>query len=367
MHHRLREQIIQFESHAGRVLAGNFIASLMLVFLINPVVDSRPMLAWLALQLGFNLLRFGLTLHHRKRVLQTEEQIHARYRHYLTMVLISAALWGLSAFLLFPDHASEYQLLYLLIVVGFTATAMSLVNILPGAYPLLILVIFACIFIKLAITPTQFTISLSLVLVFFVLFMLSAAQSFRRNLEDAIGLRIKLEQQAIRDALTGVYNRRYFMQQLKHEWQRCTRHQQAITILLIDIDHFKKINDRYGHQQGDRCLVEIAALLDRRIRRSGEFLARIGGEEFAIVLPNARPKAAVKLAEKLRNDISLLNFQHKKQRFQLSVSMGIACTTPQLGSDCEKLFLQADQALYQVKQEGRNNYRVANGSCPQTD
>jgi diguanylate cyclase (GGDEF)-like protein len=156
------------------------------------------------------------------------------------------------------------------------------------------------------------------------------------------------------------------MEQLKREWKRCTRHQQPLTIMLLDIDHFKNVNDRYGHQQGDQCLIDIAQLLERSILRTGEFVARIGGEEFAVVLPNARNKSAIKLAEKLRNDISLLKFKYKKQTFNVSVSIGIACTTPAIGSDCEKLFVMADQALYQVKQEGRNNYRVASGTCQQT-
>jgi len=366
MHHRLREQVNQFEDHAGSILAGNLTASLMLVFLIHSAVDNRIALSWLGLHTGFNLIRFLLTVRYRSRVLQTEDEINARYRHYRRMIVVSGLIWGLSAFLLFPANAIEYQLLYLLVIVGFTATAMSLVNILPKAYPLLLLLIFAPIYFRLAHATTEFSVSLSLVLTFFILFMLAAAQAFRRNLIEAIELRIKLRQQAIQDVLTGIYNRRYFMEQLKAEWNRCMRHQQPITIIIIDIDHFKKLNDRYGHKQGDECLIEIARLLNSGTRRTGEFVARIGGEEFAIVLPNAKSAAAIKLAEKLRNDLSLIRFSHKNEHFHISASMGIACTIPNLGGDCERLFEAADEALYQAKDAGRNRYQIASFSCDTT-
>jgi diguanylate cyclase (GGDEF)-like protein len=153
------------------------------------------------------------------------------------------------------------------------------------------------------------------------------------------------------------------MEQLKAEWNRCMRHQQPITIIIIDIDHFKKLNDRYGHNKGDECLIEIAGVLDSMIRRTGEFVARIGGEEFAIVLPNAKSRTAIKLAEKIRNDLSLISFSHKKEKFHISASMGIACTTPEIGSDCERLFVAADEALYQAKDAGRNRYQLASINC----
>ena len=367
MHHRLREQIVQFEQQASKILAGNLIASLMLVFLINPVVNTSAILFWLGLQTLFNLIRFLLTLKNRKTVLQTEHQIQSRYQHYIHMVIASALIWGLSAFLLFPASAVEYQLLYFLIIVGFTSTAMSLINTLPRAYPILLLIIFACVFIKLATITTQFSISLGLVLSIFIVLMLSAAQSFRRNLIESIVLRMELQQQAIHDALTGIYNRRYFMDQLQAEWNRCMRHQRPISIVLIDIDHFKKLNDQYGHQKGDECLVALAELLNKSIHRTGEFVARIGGEEFAIVIPNETTTAASKLAEKLRTDISLLKFNHKQNSFYVSVSLGIACTTPKMGSDCDALISAADQALYQANADGRNCYRISSIRCDDSE
>ena len=362
MHHRLREQVNHYENQAASILAGNLIAGLMLVFLLNPALDQSLAILWLAMHGLFNLGRFVLTLYFRRRILQTEDQINARYHFYFSMVAISGLVWGLSAFWLFPADSAEFQLLYLLVIVGFTATAMSLVNILPGAYPVLLLLIFSCVFLKLFMSTTQFSISLGVVLGTFILFMLAAAQSFRRNLVESILLRMKLQQQAIQDVLTGLHNRRYFMDQLGLEWNRCMRHQHSITIIIIDIDHFKKINDRYGHMAGDDCLVKIADLLDKTIQRTGEFVARIGGEEFAIVMPDAKPRTAVKLAEKLRNDLSLLRFSHGKHTFQVSGSMGIACTTPQVGDAYDQLFTAADQALYQAKNAGRNCYRLA-GSC----
>ena len=360
MNHILREQVAQFEENADKVLAGNLISSLMLVSLIYPAVSARSALFWLLLQVMFNTVRLFMSLHHRRRVLQTEEQVRFRYRHHLLMTIISGLIWGLSAFIIFPEHSSEYQLLYLLVMVGYVASALSLSNLLPLAYPILMLILVICIAPRLAALDEPYSTRLIIIILLFAIMMLIVvARAFRIQYVESISLKLELHQQAYQDVLTRLFNRRYFMERLKEEWFRSIRNQQPISIILLDIDHFKRLNDRYGHQKGDECLVEIAAAMAQSVNRVGDFVARIGGEEFVMVLPSTNQQAAVGLAEKVRERIAAIRFKHQGEPFSVTVSMGIASVVPPVGSDCERLFNMADLALYQAKENGRNRYEIA--------
>ena len=153
------------------------------------------------------------------------------------------------------------------------------------------------------------------------------------------------------DGLTGIANRRHFDCALQNECQRATRGKQPLALLLIDIDHFKQYNDRYGHQAGDRALQAVARLLTAMARRPGDLTARYGGEEFAVILPNVGPGHARHLAEHLRAAVEKLVIPHLASPLgHLSISLGLAIGD----GDPEQLLARADQALYQAKAQGRN-------------
>lgn len=154
------------------------------------------------------------------------------------------------------------------------------------------------------------------------------------------------------DGLTGVANRRFFDEQLRQEWQRNQRIGSPLSLLLVDIDHFKRYNDTHGHLQGDRCLTAIAGAIAAHSRRSGELVARYGGEEFGVILPHVDLAAAAAIAELLRQDIAQLEHPHLLE--PVTVSIGFASTIPQRQITIENLINQADQALYQAKRAGRN-------------
>ncbi len=162
------------------------------------------------------------------------------------------------------------------------------------------------------------------------------------------------------DGLTGVPNRRFFDEQLALEWRRATRAGSALSVLMLDVDEFKRFNDRYGHQAGDDCLKAVASALSSRIQRAGDFLARYGGEEFVIVLPNTPPDRALVLAQALCARVAALSIPHADSRAGevVSVSIGVAGTVKADGSHGELVAL-ADKALYAAKQAGRNRAVVA--------
>lgn len=166
--------------------------------------------------------------------------------------------------------------------------------------------------------------------------------------------RDRLEQMALTDALTGAANRRRFDQALVFERNRAVRHQYPLALLLVDIDFFKMLNDRYGHPAGDRCLVSVALALQSALPRSGDLLARYGGEEFAAILPATDEAGARQVALTMQQAVATLRIGNETATGSfVTVSIGVAVFEPAQGGAAE-IVEAADQALYRAKQRGRN-------------
>lgn len=168
-----------------------------------------------------------------------------------------------------------------------------------------------------------------------------------------IKLRESLRHESTHDQLTGLFNRRFLDSYLQKEIFKMQRTSTELAVIIIDIDHFKNINDTYGHEVGDTVLNKFGKLLETKLRES-DIACRYGGEEFVLILSNISPQDAVDRAEKLRIAISNLKFKTNSTLFfSITASFGIACY-PQHGTLCEQLFNAADQALYTAKHNGRN-------------
>jgi len=156
------------------------------------------------------------------------------------------------------------------------------------------------------------------------------------------------------DPLTGLYNRRYFMETLDKEFQRIRRKDGTLSLIILDLDHFKSINDTFGHQQGDEVLVEVALQMQKHLR-SYDIAARYGGEEFIAVLPESSREETMQAAERLRASVAALGFSgNSGQHAVVTISIGVA-VFPSPKVDCiDSLIRQADEALYQAKRNGRN-------------
>jgi diguanylate cyclase (GGDEF)-like protein len=157
------------------------------------------------------------------------------------------------------------------------------------------------------------------------------------------------------DGLTQIYNKRYFMESIEREIARSNRYRRDMSLVLFDVDHFKKINDTYGHLAGDQVLKHLASVIKSRIRREDLF-ARYGGEEFAIVLPEIDGYNASQFAEKIRRIVEQSDFSFEGTRMEVTISMGVAtldADTP----DSATLIKRADEYLYEAKKSGRNCVR----------
>lgn len=174
-------------------------------------------------------------------------------------------------------------------------------------------------------------------------------------------LQRELEVLSYRDGLTAVANRRMFDQVLEREWASACRNEQPLSLILLDIDFFKQYNDHYGHLAGDECLRQVAALLDAAAARPRDLVARFGGEEFALVLPETDAAAALHVAERCRDRICAAALPHARSAVSpgVTVSLGLGTLIP-AATDSLQLFINGvDQALYRAKQQGRNCAVVA--------
>lgn len=174
-------------------------------------------------------------------------------------------------------------------------------------------------------------------------------------------LKLKLQSDVLRemamlDGLTGIPNRRSFDERFQSSRAHALREQRPLSLLMIDVDYFKKYNDLYGHLRGDQCLREVAQTLHANVRRPHDLVARFGGEEFAVLLPDADEAGALKVAEQLQDLIAQLDIEHNASDVsnRVSLSIGAATRLPTSTASLEQHLHWADEQLYRAKSEGRN-------------
>jgi len=165
----------------------------------------------------------------------------------------------------------------------------------------------------------------------------------------------ELHRVSMTDGLTGIANRRLFDESLAREWRRCARIQKPISIVMLDVDHFKKFNDRYGHQAGDECLKAAAKQIAGAVPRASDLAARYGGEEFVLILGETDGEGACLVADRIRQQVAGLKVAHEDSpHHYVTVSCGISTAFPRDDNPVDKLVKTADNALYLAKKQGRN-------------
>lgn len=169
----------------------------------------------------------------------------------------------------------------------------------------------------------------------------------------------QLKALAATDGLTGLANRRSLDQAIARELRRARRNRSSVSLLLLDVDHFKSFNDRYGHQAGDECLRQVGAMLKKAEGRAADLAARYGGEEFALLLPETKDAGAMQVAETIRSAVEALAIAHDGSAFgRVTISIGVASMTAGMTYNAGDLIAAADKALYSAKAEGRNRCSV---------
>lgn len=185
-------------------------------------------------------------------------------------------------------------------------------------------------------------------------FLLTMLLAFEKRKTERLNMRLK--DISYLDGLTGVPNRRKLEEHLSREWDRAKKSGQPLSLLMVDIDFFKRYNDLLGHLEGDECLRKVAQEINRHVRSGMDLVARYGGEEFAVVLPETNEEQARSIAERIRNDVESLKIPHPASEVSryITVSVGVATLVPEDNLRKEVLVSMADRALYRAKRRGRN-------------
>ena len=173
-------------------------------------------------------------------------------------------------------------------------------------------------------------------------------------------LKKQLEEYSYQDGLTGIANRRFFEDSYQREWLNAQREQQPLTLILLDIDYFKQYNDHNGHLLGDACLKQIAQILKKSVSRPRDLVARFGGEEFVLILPDTTQASAIEVVERILQSIRTADICHSTSPLdqRLSVSLGVKTIIPTQKNDKMAFLKEVDQNLYLAKEQGRNGYVI---------
>ncbi|MEW9701837.1 diguanylate cyclase [Paenibacillus sp. SI8] len=188
----------------------------------------------------------------------------------------------------------------------------------------------------------------------------NAFNSMTYSLRNLLNSNQALQQLSSRDGLTGIANRRCYDETLEREWNRHVISTKPLSLILFDIDYFKRYNDAYGHQAGDSCLIQVTGILEEHVRGSLDLVARYGGEEFAVLLPEQTTAAAIQVAERIQKALSDKKIRHKGSEIGDFVTLSIGISTVIATTDTlpKTLLAQADEALYESKERGRNRICV---------
>ncbi len=296
---------------------------------------------------------------------------------FVIMALLSASSISFAVFLFFKGLPLHSQTLFTLLIMGIASGALPTMAISQKAYAVYITLIIAPLtffYLSNDATPVKLLGLLSLM---YLIMMILTSILFKRFMLDSLIYRYRSEQLADRlqtankrlssanqdlqristiDELTGTYNRRYFNQRLEEVWADHLREGHTMATLMIDVDFFKMYNDNFGHLQGDHCLKRIAEEIVGVIRRPRDFVARFGGEEFIMLLPNTSVPGAKQLANRIHQRVLQLAMPHKRpdEINQVSVSIGGTVIQPSNDNNIEMFLQKVDQALYQAKSTGRN-------------
>jgi diguanylate cyclase (GGDEF)-like protein len=183
----------------------------------------------------------------------------------------------------------------------------------------------------------------------------ASASEVRKILIDVLLKQISSEQASWEDRLTGIGNRRSFDTNMATTWAQASRAKVPLSLMMVDVDFFKKFNDSYGHQAGDDCLRQVASALDSCARRTGDSVTRYGGEEFAVVLFHTPLNEARNISDSMLTAVQKLNIRHAQSTHEIvTISMGIATIVPTIENNIQQLIEEADKALYRAKENGRN-------------
>ncbi|MDF3136155.1 sensor domain-containing diguanylate cyclase [Pseudomonas extremaustralis] len=354
------DRLHQLFRQSFAAIFGSYLAAALLCWLCWDRFDHQIILVWLGAQAVSSLLRLKMFLEWFR--CPTSERTPERWeRRYWVTLILSAGIWGIGALAVMPTDDRLSQALVILFAVGMSVSAVSCYS----AYRYLTLTSMGLVLLPctlwLLLQPSSMQVGVAVAVLMFSTFVVSATHKLSDALEKAFRLTRQMERAhklstvaAQTDELTGLMNRRAFYENAQLLYTQCRQNQQPLCALMLDMDHFKQINDTYGHQAGDQVLRQIGGVITSSFRQADVY-GRLGGEEFAVLLPNTSLDTARNIAEQLVKAISHMVAEPVKG---VTASLGVA-SSQTLDQDLHSLMNTADKALYRAKALGRNQVAVA--------
>jgi diguanylate cyclase (GGDEF)-like protein len=349
-------------NHSFPAVLLSLFTGILLTAVLWPVQSKTLLLSWFFLLVLSSALRLALFLLYRRKDPSLEE-MHKWETPFIITLVLTAIIWGVGCVVLMPMQSSYDQLM----ILYFLMCLVSGVIASYWAHKTLMLYV-----VGIFVTPTTIwmlmqssDITSVIAISFCVLALFGCLIHASETMTDALTQNLfknyelarekeKVEYLARKDELTNLYNRRAFYEQLIAIGTYCERHNQSLSVIVVDLDYFKEINDKYGHFAGDLALSKVGEVFTRCTRTS-DICARLGGEEFGIIIRSNDINEAFTLAEKLRLEIAAEPIQFEDKSFNVTASFGVASGE----TDFAETVKQADLAMYQAKKEGRNKVILA--------
>jgi len=366
----------------------NIILSSILLFFLWLHLPSLhiSLLIWFGLIVTLSIVRFLMGKSFKLERQYTQVELTSWANRYVFFTTLISTIWGLAGLILFPTDL-PHQILLILVLFSVLLAAIPTLAASRIAYYFQILVTLLPTIILLFLSKDYGHALMGGAMIVMAITLMLVSNYIYQLLYELQEMQLALQDLADTDQLTQIANRRHFDRKFKVEWRRAMREKTPISLMLIDVDFFKKYNDTYGHQAGDVCLRQIADALASITHRPADLASRYGGEEFSILLPVTKQKDAAMLAERLRRKIEALQIEHSRSEVGVvTVSIGVSCCEPAWdfsGNTPEEdqkvifpamLLTAADNALYVSKERGRNqiseqgcgDHKLASVLCQQS-
>lgn len=309
-------------------------------------------------------------IHYRRLKSDPKFNTPSMYTWLVSLILISALHWGVITAVIvyyYENPTLYYPLIIILSAFAMGGTAvLSISRIIGFAFPFFV---YGPLFTVGFFQGNEESLMLNALALISLLYIIVASKVSHNDYWSAIHSQEMAEQKArqlkklsVTDQLTQLKNRMHFEGEYLKEWQRCIRNDKAISVFMIDLDHFKNINDSHGHAAGDECLVKVSAVLQSHFKHNTDLVARYGGEEFVAMMVNADLATIENLAHDINNSIAAIEMKWKETVVPVSCSIGIACIVPSVHSNRDALLMAADNELYRAKENGRNQYYISSES-----
>ena len=291
---------------------------------------------------------------------------------FVANLLLCALHWGIMVgFVLYDPTLSSVELIFMIITPAFAlggACTLSISSEIRVLYPTLMFTPVITVF--LLNSDTQ-SILLAVLSTMMLIYIFSSSKASHKDYWEAITNYLVAEERAeqmeklsVTDPLTQIHNRMYFDSEYSQEWKRSLRLRSVLSVIMIDIDHFKEINDTYGHIFGDECLKVIANAIKDEVKRPSDCVARYGGEEFVVLLPSTNEAGSKTIANRIRKAVERIEVDYEGTPVSMTVSIGGATAVPTVNDEKNMLIRRADSALYLAKENGRNQYQAeTTGHC----